>query len=389
MRSTTVISRKVASKMKLSGYLVVSVLFILLFAGTASATASVSSFTSNVTGGALPLAVHFYGNGTDSPSSFYWSFGDGTTSTEQNPIHVYNTAGIFTVAFRASNSDGGNTVINENYITAAVDNLAANFSANKTSGIIPTQIQFTDGSTGGATSWLWDFGDGITSTEKNPKHTYTYAHVYSVSLTVRNEFHEVTTTKPGYIAISSTIDGDRGVLSHFIYDSVSTTVRFNDTSSGSPESWHWDFGDGTTSTEPHPVHEYTVADTYQVTLTTTKGGLTSIYTYPITVTYGTPGNYSRYYQGFFTPGMGGWDFTSHTSSFWTSVIPSELFWAIIILIPYLTIYNRTGTVIIPAVLYLFIGGTLALVMPTFLGQFYYWFLALGSAGVIYKMFIGD
>jgi hypothetical protein len=87
--------------------------------------------------------------------------------------------------------------------------------------------------------------------------------------------------------------------------------------------------------------------------------------------------------------MHGWDFASHSAGFWTTVVPSELFWAIIILIPYLTIYNRTGTIIIPAVLYLFAGGLLAAVMPPFLGQFYYWFIILGAGGVMYKMFINE
>jgi len=373
--------------MKFSGY--ISILLLFLFVGTAAATPSVSSLTANHTSGALPLVVQFTGSGTESPTSFYWSFGDGSTSTAQNPVHVYNTAGIFTVAFRAANSDGGNTVINESCITVAVDNLVSDFSANITSGTIPTQIQFTDTSTGGATSWLWDFGDGVTSTERNPKHTYTYANTYAVSLTVTNEFHSTTNIKPGYITISAQIDGNQGILSSFVYDPVETVVFFNDTSIGSPTSWLWDFGDGTTSAEQHPVHEYTIADVYHVTLTTTKGGLSSEYSYPVSVNYGAPNNYSRYYQSFFTPEMKGWDFTSHTSDFWNGIVPSELFWAIIILIPYLTIYNRTGTIIIPALLYLFIGGALAAVMPPFLGQFYYWFIVLGSAGVIYKLFIGE
>lgn len=102
-----------------------------------------------------------------------------------------------------------------------------------------------------------------------------------------------------------------------------------------------------------------------------------------------PNNYSQYYQKFFVPGMKGWDFVSHSRDFWSSMVPEEFFWLIILLIPYITIYNRTGTIIIPAVLYLFIGGALALVMPPILAQFYYWFIILGTAGIIYKMFIGD
>lgn len=102
-----------------------------------------------------------------------------------------------------------------------------------------------------------------------------------------------------------------------------------------------------------------------------------------------PENYSQYYQHFFTENMHGWDFVSHAGDFWSSVIPSEFFWMIVILIPYITIYNRTGSVIIPAVLYLFIGGSLAAIMPPNLAMLYYWFIILGAGGVIYKMFVGE
>lgn len=103
----------------------------------------------------------------------------------------------------------------------------------------------------------------------------------------------------------------------------------------------------------------------------------------------TPNNYSQYYQTFFTTNMTGWDFISHTGDFWNSITPGEFFWMIIILIPFITIYNRTGTIVIPAMMYLFTGGVLAIVMPPFLGQFYYWFLILGAGGIIYKLYVGE
>jgi len=102
-----------------------------------------------------------------------------------------------------------------------------------------------------------------------------------------------------------------------------------------------------------------------------------------------PGNYSGYYQDFFTEHMHGWDFVSHTGNFWNHLLPEGLFWLVVILIPYITIYNRTGTVIIPAILYLFAGGVLAAIMPPMLAPLYYWFLILGAGGVVYKMFIGE
>jgi YVTN family beta-propeller protein len=353
-------------------------------------TPCVSSFTANPTSGTLPLVVTFTDTSTNTPTSWQWNFGDGTSnSSSRNPVHIYNNAGTYTVMLTATNTGGGNTKTETNYIVVSpVNSIIANFSANRTSGIIPQQVQFTDASAG-ATSWDWNFGDGTTSTSQNPLHTYTYATTYTVTLNVSDGASSDSEIKSGYITISPSGGGDSGVLAHFTYGAVSTAAQFSDASLGSPESWEWNFGDGNTSIEQNPVHEFSTPGTYLVTLSVTKGGITSYYSYPVTVNVGAPNNYSQYYQNFFIPGMGGWDFVSHTEDFWTTVTPSALFWAIIILIPYLTIYNRTGTIIIPAVLYLFTGGILAMVMPPFLGQFYYWFIILGSAGVIYRLFVGE
>ena len=80
--------------------------------------------------------------------------------------------------------------------------LVADFTANVTSGPAPLTVAFTDTSTGGPTSWLWDFGDGNTSTVQNPVHTYESPGNYSVTLTVSNAFGTSTLTKPDYIRVT-------------------------------------------------------------------------------------------------------------------------------------------------------------------------------------------
>lgn len=104
-----------------------------------------------------------------------------------------------------------------------------------------------------------------------------------------------------------------------------------------------------------------------------------------------PNNYTQYSATFFsniTSGSG-WGYVSHYGNFWTSLVPIELFWALVIIVPYLTIYNRTQSIVIPAVLYLFIGGVLGQFMPTFLGQVFYWFIAAGAAGIVYEIYVGQ
>jgi PKD repeat protein len=77
----------------------------------------------------------------------------------------------------------------------------ADFSGSPTTGFAPMSVQFTDLSTNSPTSWLWDFGDGATSTEQNPLHEYTTPGVYSVSLTATNDFGSGSTSKTDYITV--------------------------------------------------------------------------------------------------------------------------------------------------------------------------------------------
>lgn len=75
----------------------------------------------------------------------------------------------------------------------------AALSADTTSGAAPLAVQFTDESTGSPTAWLWDFGDGDTSTSQNPSHTYTDAGTYTVGLTVTNADGSDTVYEYGYV----------------------------------------------------------------------------------------------------------------------------------------------------------------------------------------------
>ncbi len=141
----------------------------------------------------------------------------------------------------------------------------AEFTACPTSGAIPLTVQFTDISEGPPTAWEWDFGDGATSTEQNPTHTYEKVGTYTVTLTVTNiagdDSTEITVT-------AGIIDFTASVTS----GTVPLTVDFTDTSDGEPEEWEWDFGDGSTSDEQNPTHTYETAGTYTVTLTVTYDG---------------------------------------------------------------------------------------------------------------------
>ena len=226
-----------------------------------------ADFSATNNQGSSPLRVQFTDTsiGSGNTSSFLWNFGDGTTSTERNPTHTYNRTGQYTVALTVTNPCGAtNSTLKSNYVS--VGNVpVADFVGTPTNGLAPLDVQFTDRSQGTNLSYSWDFGDGTTSTAKDPKHTYTAEGNYTVKLTVSNVYGTNTATKDKYIVVglAPRADFQADVLSGI----APHPVQFTDLSKGNPTSWHWEFGDGSTSTEKNPKHTYQNSGYYDVTLT--------------------------------------------------------------------------------------------------------------------------
>ncbi len=166
-----------------------------------TASPPAAAFTATPTAGLAPLTVQFTDLSGGRPTSWHWDFGDGTSSTTQNPQHTYTTPGTYTVTLTATNEYGSDTETKTDYITV-YGPVTAQFTANVTGGTAPLAVQFTDLSTGGPTSWLWDFGDGNTSTAQNPQHTYTTAGLYTVTLTASHPYDSDTETKTAYITVA-------------------------------------------------------------------------------------------------------------------------------------------------------------------------------------------
>jgi PKD repeat protein len=229
-----------------------------------------SAFSASPTLGSMPLAVSFTDQSTGLPTSWKWAFGDGNTSAEKNPVHVYNKTGLYSVTLTASNTDGSNALTKTSYI--AVSNVlnapVASFSASPTSGKEPLSVSFTDQSTDSPTSWKWNFGDGTTSVEQNPDHTFNESGLYSVTLTASNANGSNALTKTSYIAVSNVSNAPSAAFSTSqTLGSVPLTIDFMDQSRGSPTSWKWDFGDKNNSTDKNPVHIYNKTGLYSVALT--------------------------------------------------------------------------------------------------------------------------
>jgi PKD repeat protein len=164
-------------------------------------TAPVANFTTNATTGSAPLNVQFTDTSSNTPTSWLWNFGDGTTSTSQNPDHIYTTPGTYNVTLTATNDGGNNTIIQNSFITVPYPAPVAGFTENTTSGLNPLNVQFNDQSTGYITSFYWDFGDGTNSTLQSPTHIYTTPGTYTVTETVTGPGGNNIITLPNVITV--------------------------------------------------------------------------------------------------------------------------------------------------------------------------------------------
>ncbi|MFA6363622.1 PKD domain-containing protein [Methanoregula sp.] len=160
-------------------------------------------FTSNLTSGSVPLPVKFTDSSTRSPTSWNWSFGDGGTSTLQNPEHIYSAPGTYTVSLKATNTIGNDTIIRTGYIKVSAFSPEAYFTGTPTAGPAPLPVKFTDNSTRYPTSWNWSFGDGGTSTVQNPEHIYSAPGIYTVSLKATNAIGSDSIIRTGYISVTN------------------------------------------------------------------------------------------------------------------------------------------------------------------------------------------
>jgi uncharacterized repeat protein (TIGR03803 family) len=131
--------------------------------------------------GAAPLTVNFNSPGVDNLgnvlTNWNWHFGDGSTSTLQNPSHTYIVPGSFSGSLLTTKSNG--VLIPETELSITVSPPTVQYTANPTNGPVPLTVQFNSPGvdTGGSaiSRWNWTFGDGSTSTAQNPSHIYTSA----------------------------------------------------------------------------------------------------------------------------------------------------------------------------------------------------------------------
>ena len=145
------------------------------------------SMMPNPYAGCSPLEVSFTNHSTPANTAFVWEFGDGTTSSAVDPVHVFNTPGSYTITLSGITPFGCKDTFSIPNLINVHPNPSADFLADPTyvSFKDPT-IQFTDLTTG-ATTWSWDFGDGGTDNTQNPSHTFNGDGEFWVTLIVASD----------------------------------------------------------------------------------------------------------------------------------------------------------------------------------------------------------
>ncbi|MCB0396765.1 MAG: PKD domain-containing protein [Flavobacteriales bacterium] len=236
----------------------------------------VANYTIDAAEGCVPLTVNFTDNSLSDTTlvSWLWDFGDGGTSTLQNPAHIYTTNGLKTVKLIVTDAIGCKDTLDQTNLINSKQP-TPKFTVSDQSICLGDSVLFTDQSTGKAPlTYFWTFSDGSTSTLKNPYHTFPDTGYFDVTLTVTDsDGCDSSITKLNYVHV-------QGIPVALISSNKTVTqcypdlILFKDSSlSDYVSQWQWDFGDGGVSTLEDPGHNYTQPGEYDVSLivTTTYG----------------------------------------------------------------------------------------------------------------------
>jgi gliding motility-associated-like protein len=238
------------------------------------------NFTSTLTTTTPGLAPYPYPYG---PSTYYWQFGDGATSTSTlaNPSHTYTTTGVFTVKLTVVTSNG--CTVTDSTVVRVGTLPVASFTYTPPSLCARRNVTFTNTSIGGQ-YYEWTFGDGSGSTQASPVHQYLIPGTYTVILTAFNNG-----CKDTFMVVNAvTVNPPNAAFEAVYFCDSPTKVKFRNKSQGAT-SQLWTFGDNTSSTLDSPVHVFPALATYSTRLVTYNAtyGCSDTMTLPVELFKGT------------------------------------------------------------------------------------------------------
>lgn len=224
--------------------------------------APAAAFSGSPTSGCPGVSVQFTDQSTGDISTRQWSFPGGTpsSSTAKNPLITYPNSGAFSVTLKVTGASGQDQEVKSAYINI---NTAPVANYNFTPGSLQNSVVFQSTSTN-ATGFLWDFGDGTSSTQPNPTHTYAQEGTYKVKLTVNNNCGSNSIVKDVVVASLPVANFNATPTS----GCAPLEVQFNNLSSANVKKWEWTFNGGSpaTSTLPNPKVTFAQTGNYTVSL---------------------------------------------------------------------------------------------------------------------------
>ncbi len=216
----------------------------------------------------LPVTVNFTNTSTGNIITTDWLSDGIVSSTQNNPSFSYNTTGTHTIRLIATGTNGcKDTILSSNFIKFIDFNIK--IGSNVKSGCVPLSVNFIDSTFITGVTYLWNFGDGTSSTETNPKHNYINSGTYTVTLQITNKTGCVKTQKfSNYITVYN-IPVINFTADKTINCSIPFTVNFSD-KTPSATKWEWDFGDGSLiETIQNPSHTFSSKKLYAIKLKVT------------------------------------------------------------------------------------------------------------------------
>ena len=220
--------------------------------------APVADFEANITTGCGTLTVSFSDLSTNSPTNWYWEFGDGTTSDVQDPTHTYSATGTYTVSLTVTNATDSDTHTIFDYIVVGETPVLV-LSMNPESSALNDGTATVNISNGTAPYSIEWSNSGDTETISGLS-----ADNYCVSVTDAAGCFETACIDVTYEA--GTLEPVADFEADVTESCGTATVNFTDLSLYAPTNWSWSFGDGGASDEQSPTYTYTLPGVYTVTL---------------------------------------------------------------------------------------------------------------------------
>jgi gliding motility-associated-like protein len=245
-------------------------------------------FSTSAIKGCTPLAIDFKDMSTPGDGTItkvVWDFADGTTEEGLTTSHTYTRGGSFSVSSIVTNSFGCKSGSTQNTVITAQEAPVAGFKSDvRGSCHAPLTVQFTNTTTSNsndALTYTWDFGDGSTSTEVHPSHTYTQEGDFTVSVTANTSSGcSNTASKKSFIVIQQKMTTDFSVSPTAC---AGTELTFTNTSSPTADQSIWEFPDNTKPTDAVTTKTFTVPGSYDIKLTSIGSGCQATITKTIVI----------------------------------------------------------------------------------------------------------